>query len=81
VIATVHQFVDAFNKGDTKTAASVCAEETSIIDEFPPHEWQRTDACMKWMNDYDADAKKNGITDGVGLSAASKLQCGALPRN
>jgi len=65
VMAAVHQFVDAFNKGDTKTAASVCAEETSIIDEFPPHEWHGAEACMKWMNDYDADAKKNGITDGV----------------
>ncbi len=64
VMATVHQFVDAFNKGDTKTAASVCAEETSIIDEFPPHEWHGADACMKWMNDYDADAKKHDITDG-----------------
>jgi len=65
VMAAVHQFVDAFNKGDTKTTASVCAEETSIIDEFPPHEWHGAEACMKWMNDYDADAKKNGITDGV----------------
>ena len=22
-------------------------------------------ACAKWASDYDADAKKNGITDGV----------------
>jgi hypothetical protein len=65
VMVPIHQFVDAFNKGDTKTAASACAEETSIIDEFPPHEWHGAEACLKWMNDYDADAKKNGITDGV----------------
>lgn len=65
VAATLHQFVDAFNKGDTKAAAAACAEETSIIDEFPPHEWHGADACLKWMNDYDADAKKNSITDGV----------------
>lgn len=65
VIATVHQFVDAFNKGDTKAAASACADETSIIDEFPPYEWKGPDGCAKWMNDYDADGKKNGITDGV----------------
>jgi ketosteroid isomerase-like protein len=64
-MVAVRQFVDAFNKGDTKTAASVCAEETSIIDDFPPHEWHGAEACMKWMTDYDADAKKNGITDGV----------------
>ena len=61
----VHQFVDAFNKGDTKTAAAACAEQTSIIDEFPPHEWHGAGACSTWMNDYDADAKKNGITDAI----------------
>lgn len=65
VMVVVNQFVDAFNKGDTKTAAAACAEQTSIIDEFPPHEWHGAGACSKWMDDYDADAKKNGITDGI----------------
>lgn len=65
VMVPVHKFVDAFNKGDTKTAAAACADQTSIIDEFPPHEWHGAGACSKWMNDYDADAKKNGITDGI----------------
>lgn len=64
VMAAVHQFVDGFNKGDTKTALAACAEQASIIDEFPPYVWQGTDACLNWANDYDADAKKNGITDG-----------------
>jgi hypothetical protein len=65
VMVAVNQFVDGFNKGDTKTALAACADETSIIDEFPPHEWHGAGACSKWMNDYDVDAKKNGITDGV----------------
>jgi ketosteroid isomerase-like protein len=65
VMATVHQFVNAFNKGDVKTAAAACAEQTSIIDEFPPHEWHGAGACATWMNDYDADAKKNQITGGI----------------
>jgi hypothetical protein len=65
VVAVVHQFVDSFNKGDTKTAAAACADETSIIDEFPPYEWHGAGSCLKWMSDYDADAKKNVITDGV----------------
>jgi hypothetical protein len=65
VLATVHQLVDGFNKGDTKTSLAACGDQTSIIDEFPPHEWHGTGACAKWMNDYDADAKKNGITDGI----------------
>ena len=64
VMATVNQFVNGFNKGDTKTAAAACADQTSIIDEFPPHEWHGAGACAKWMADFDAWAKKNAITDG-----------------
>jgi hypothetical protein len=65
VMVPVHQFVDGFNKGDTKTALAACADQTSIINDFPPHEWHGAGACSKWMNDFDADAKKNGITDGI----------------
>lgn len=65
VMVLVNQFVDGFNKGDTKTALAACADQTSIIDEFPPYEWHGAGACSKWANDYDADAKKNGITDGI----------------
>jgi hypothetical protein len=61
----VHQFVDGLNKGDIKSAVAACAEQASIIDEFPPHEWHGAGACSKWANDFDADAKKNAITDGV----------------
>jgi ketosteroid isomerase-like protein len=65
VIATVHQFVDGFNKGDAKSALAACADQTSIVDEFPPYAWDGAGACSKWANDYEADARKNGITDGV----------------
>ena len=65
VMKVVRQFVDAFNKGDTKTASAACSDQASIIDEFPPHEWHGEGACMKWMGAYDEDAKKNGITDPV----------------
>jgi ketosteroid isomerase-like protein len=65
VMATVNQFVSSFNQGDVKAAAATCADQTSIIDEFPPYAWDGAGACLKWMADYDADAKKNGITDGV----------------
>ena len=64
VMMPVHQFVDGFNKGDIKAALAACADQTSIIDEFPPHEWHGPGACSTWANDFDADAKKNGITDG-----------------
>jgi ketosteroid isomerase-like protein len=65
VMATINQFVDGFNKGDTKSALAACADQTSILDEFPPHEWHGAGACARWMADYEANARKDGITDGV----------------
>ena len=65
VLVPVHQFVDGFNKGDTKHAVAACAAETSIIDEFAPHEWHGAGACQKWADDYDANAKHDAITDGI----------------
>jgi hypothetical protein len=65
VLASVHQFVDAFNKGDTKPLVASCADQTSILDEFPPHEWHGAGACARWVSDFDVDARKNGITDPV----------------
>jgi hypothetical protein len=45
VMVPVHQFVDGFNKGDTKSALAAYAEQTSIVDEFPPYEWHGMGAC------------------------------------
>ena len=74
VMAAVQKFVDGFNKGDLKLLSSACADQVSIIDEFPPHEWHGTGSCAKWSSDYDADARKNGITDGlVTLSKSSHV--------
>jgi ketosteroid isomerase-like protein len=73
VVATIHQFGDAFNRGDGKAAMALCSEHAVIIDEFPPYLWSGT-GCAKWMDDYDANAKKNRITDGhVVLGAASHV--------
>jgi len=65
VMTTVQGFVDAFNKGDTKAALAMCTEQAQIIDEFSPFEWRGEGACAKWFADYDADAKKNAVTDGA----------------
>ena len=64
VMGVVNQLLDAFNKGDTKTVLALCVDDMSIIDEFSPHEWHGPGAFSKWFADYDADCKKNGITDG-----------------
>ena len=63
VMVPIHQFVDGFNKGDTASALAACAEQTSIIDEFPPHEWHGAGACSTWAKDYEVEAKKQGISD------------------
>jgi ketosteroid isomerase-like protein len=74
VMATVHQFVDAFNRGDVKTGEAACASPASVIDEFPPHEWQGPTACADWAAAYAANAKATGVTDGiVTLSAPARV--------
>src|SRR5262249_28871877 len=65
VAAVVRQFVDGFNKGDVKSALATCAEQGTIIDEFPPYTWSGAEFCSRWASAYDADAKKNGMTDAV----------------
>ncbi|HKD85474.1 MAG TPA: nuclear transport factor 2 family protein [Terriglobales bacterium] len=65
VMAKVNQFVEGFNKGDVKMAVGACADQTFIIDEFPPHQWQGMGACSAWATDYETDSKKNGVTDAV----------------
>ena len=63
VVKVVHQFIDAFNKGDTKGVLATCAPQAAIIDEFAPYVWAGPTACADWAKDFDADAGKNGITD------------------
>ena len=64
VMKPINQFVNGFNKGDTASAMAACSETTAIIDEFPPHVWSGPGACQQWADSFDADAKKNGITNG-----------------
>ncbi|PYL46531.1 MAG: hypothetical protein DMF40_11970 [Verrucomicrobia bacterium] len=63
VMAPVRQFVDAFNKGDIKMVQAACADETFIIDDFPPHEWRGSGATSKWFHDLTAMGKKYDMSD------------------
>ena len=65
VVATVKQFVVAFNAGDTTAMAAACAPQAVIIDEFPPHVWSGANACIVWANAFNADAEMNKITEPV----------------
>jgi ketosteroid isomerase-like protein len=68
VLAVVRQWVDGINKGDARMMVATCADETSIIDDFPPHEWHGAGACAKWKSDFDAYLKKSKVTDMAGAA-------------
>jgi ketosteroid isomerase-like protein len=62
--APIHQFIDAFNKGDIKGAAAThLASGLSIIDEVPPHLWQGPKALETWAADLAKDGKAKSISD------------------
>jgi ketosteroid isomerase-like protein len=42
---------------------AACANQSTIIDEFPPYLWQGATACADWSNDFDVFREKNGIVD------------------
>jgi hypothetical protein len=65
VMAAVHKVVDAFNKGDSHAFLAACAEETSIVDEIPPHEWHGAGGCSKWMADYGVFVEKQRVANAV----------------
>ena len=50
VMAIMHQWVDGFNNGDMKSWVTTCADQTSIIDDIPPHEWHGAGGCSKWWD-------------------------------
>jgi SnoaL-like protein len=63
VMAPVRQFIDGFNKSDINMAQAACADQTFIIDDFPPHEWRGSGATSKWFRDLTRMGKKNGMSE------------------
>lgn len=62
VIRKVREFIDSYNKGELTAAVSLCAAQSSVIDEFPPYVWQGATGCADWSKDFDARSKKLGIS-------------------
>lgn len=56
-VGTVHDFIDAFDKGDVAGAAATQTADVSILDEMAPHAWQGFQA---WAGSLMADAKASG---------------------
>jgi ketosteroid isomerase-like protein len=62
--APINQFMDAFNKGDAKTAATAhLASGVSIIDEVPPYIWQGPKAFETWVADLTKNDAAAGVTE------------------
>ncbi len=65
VTAPIHQFIDGFNNGDTKSAyAAYATGDIMIVDEFAPHRWYGQNAPQTWAADYDKHAQATGVSDG-----------------
>jgi hypothetical protein len=50
-MASVLQYVDAFNSGDPKAMAAACADPMQILDGMSPHVWQGPTASEDWWRD------------------------------
>ena len=62
-VATIHTFIDAFNKGDMKTAGATHEADVAIIDEVPPHQWHGPGALQAWAGDLMKSAAAAGQSD------------------
>jgi ketosteroid isomerase-like protein len=65
VMKTVRQWVEGLNRGDTQAAIAACAPQTSIVDEFPPHEWHGDGACAQWVAELKVFNQSIGLTEGL----------------
>ena len=65
VVSIVHLWADGFNRADGRAIAASCAEQASIVDDFPPHEWSGTGACARWFTDFQTFAQRADVTDAV----------------
>jgi ketosteroid isomerase-like protein len=65
VTTPIHQFIDGFNRGDTKSAyAAYASGAIVIVDEFAPHLWVGSRAPQDWAADYQKHARATGVSDG-----------------
>ena len=59
----VRQFVESFNTNDAQGMQAACTETTSIIDDFPPHEWSGRDATTAWFREMASMATGEGMAE------------------
>jgi len=59
-VGAVHDFIDAFDRGDAAAAAATNTDDVSIVDEMAPHEWRGPGAFQAWAGALMAEAKADG---------------------
>ena len=62
-LATVHQYINDFNKGDKEAMASTFAAPASILDGMAPHVWQGPTASQDWYRDVLIEGERHGASD------------------
>lgn len=62
-MAAVRQFIDGFNSNDVELAQGACADENSIIDDFPPYEWTGRGATTNWLTDMAQMGAEYGMSE------------------
>lgn len=64
VMSVVHSFLDAFNKGDMKAAATmISGSGMVIVDDIAPHVWSGADTFATWSRTLAAANASEGNTD------------------
>jgi ketosteroid isomerase-like protein len=59
-LATVHKYLDAFNRGDPKAMAATFAVPGQILDGMAPYAWQGPTASEDWYKDVLSEGKAHG---------------------
>jgi hypothetical protein len=59
-MATVRQYIDAFNRGDPEAMEMAFAVPGSILDGMAPHVWHGPTATLDWYRDVLAEGEHAG---------------------
>jgi hypothetical protein len=62
-LSAVHQYINAFNKGDGEAMAATFAVPGSILDGMAPHVWQGPTASQDWYRDVLIEGEQHGASD------------------
>ncbi len=62
-MSVVQQYIEAFNQGDARSMAAVCADPMSILDGMAPHVWHGPSATQNWYKDVLAEGEHLGAKD------------------